>query len=162
LEWIVAKFASASVCCDEAGEKLRPSFLNCSKAGFQAYHVLAAIAARQRLLHIPIDRHCNEDDRNDPKNDVFATAFFLGHARQYNTSEIPVQVAIEFLGGLPFVLRPCWRSGVNLTFSRYDPLATEGGTRHSPASSRQCFGIVLPQSCFSPSEADPKRKCKRK
>ncbi|HEY3617373.1 MAG TPA: hypothetical protein VGK96_11210, partial [Candidatus Sulfotelmatobacter sp.] len=49
----------------------------------------------QRLPLVPIDRHRNQDDCNDPKNYVFATAFFLGHRRQYNTSEIPVQVPSE-------------------------------------------------------------------
>jgi hypothetical protein len=59
---------------------------------------LAAIAVCARLPLVPVDRQRDEDDRNDPENDVFATAFFLGHARQYNTSEIAVQVSIEFLG----------------------------------------------------------------
>jgi hypothetical protein len=62
-----------------------------------ARHAFAAIAVCARLPLVPVDRQPDEDDRNDPENDVFATAFFLGHARQYNTSEIAVQVPIEFL-----------------------------------------------------------------
>jgi hypothetical protein len=61
-----------------------------------ARHALAAIAVCARLPLVPVDRQPDEDDRDDPENNVFATAFFLGHARQYNTSEIAVQVSIEF------------------------------------------------------------------
>jgi hypothetical protein len=57
---------------------------------------IAFVRPAKKLSLVPEDRQRDEKDGNDPKNDVFATAFFLGHSRQYTTSEIPVQVPIEF------------------------------------------------------------------
>lgn len=58
-------------------------------------HAPAAAAVRQRLALIPVDRQRDENNRDDPQHNVFATAFFLGHARQYTTSQIAIQVSIE-------------------------------------------------------------------
>jgi hypothetical protein len=58
----------------------------------------AEISVQENLPLVPEDRQRDQDDGNDPQDDVFATAFFataffFGHRRQYNTSEIPVSSA---------------------------------------------------------------------
>jgi hypothetical protein len=35
--------------------------------------------AREQLFLVPEDRQCDQSDRNNPQNDVFAAALFLGH-----------------------------------------------------------------------------------
>jgi hypothetical protein len=52
-------------------------------------------SARAELPFVPEDRQRDQGDRDNPQNNVFAAAFFLGHSWQYNTSEIRVQVPIE-------------------------------------------------------------------
>jgi hypothetical protein len=55
-------------------------------------HAPALIAVREKLFLVPEDRQCHQGDRNNPQNDVFATAFFFCHEKKYTTAEIAVQV----------------------------------------------------------------------
>jgi hypothetical protein len=55
-----------------------------------------AVARTQKLSSVPVDRYRYQQNRDNPQNDVFAAAFFLGHRRQYTTPEISVQVPIGF------------------------------------------------------------------
>jgi hypothetical protein len=50
-------------------------------------------AARELFrLHVPEDRHPNQDDGDDPQNNVFAFVLFVGHKQKYTTPQSTVQV----------------------------------------------------------------------
>ena len=48
-------------------------------SGHRTAQAQRAIPPTKKLPLVPEDRQRDKSDRNNPKNDVFAAAFFLGH-----------------------------------------------------------------------------------